>query len=242
MSRTLSQFLRDDYINFRDQLVSIWAVDGQQLKRLEDELKPIHKRYLALACIATIVGYRAKRSEYLEGVVEASYLCLVLSVKGLENPACVLLRQSIELVLKHIYFSSHPVEYEWACTREDYRDLTFQKLIEYLGRTKECQNFKGDICVKLNEWFGVLSRHVHVHSGSFMGYSTIGSTYQPKREIIKKLSERTKEIWPLLTAILIVHFTRRYFKTNIIEQQLIKSTLPRKLRNQVDKYLSEVSI
>ena len=62
--------------------------------------------------------------------MEAGQLTLIMGMKGLENTWCVLLRQSIELALKHIYFASHPVEYQWALSREDYRDLTFQSLLE----------------------------------------------------------------------------------------------------------------
>jgi len=133
----------------------------------------------------------------------------------------------------------HAVEYEWARSREDYRNLTFQTLLEYLGRTEQCRKLaqSHDICVVLNEWFGVLSRHVHVHSKGFMGYSKVGSSYQPNREVIKRLNQRTKEIWPRLTAILLIHFAKRYFRASALEQDLIKSGLSGNLRQQVGQYL-----
>lgn len=239
MNRQLTQFYAKQYNYFRKQLVSSWGVNQQHVNGLDAQLKPIHKRYLSLACAATVIGYRTRRNEYIEGVVEASHLCVVLAVKGLENPSCVLLRQSMELVLKHIYFFTHPVEHEWARSREDYRGLTFQTLLEYLCRTEEFRKLElsHDIGIKLSEWFGVLSRHVHVHSKGFMGYSKVGSVYQPKSQIIKKLDDRTKETWPLLTAILLVHFPKRYIGAGGIEQRIIRYGLPKDLRTRVDRYL-----
>lgn len=241
MNRILTQFHRDQYNHFKQQLVSSWGVNQRHIDKLDTQLKPIHKRYLSLACAATVIGHGARRNEYIEGVVEANYLCLVLAIKGLDNPSCVLLRQSIELVLKHIYFATHPVEYTWAQSREDYQDLTFQNLLQYQGRTEECQRFQlcHDICVVLNEWFGKMSRHVHVHSGGFMGYSKVGSAYQPKAQILKKLNERTKEVWPRLTAILLVHFTKRYFAASSTEQSVIMSGLSGNLRKQVNQCLAD---
>lgn len=240
MSRPLTKFIQEQYTQFSQNLISSWAIDKQQFEQFESELKLIHKRYLSLACAATIIGYRAKRNEYVQGVVEVSYLSLILTLKGLENPVCVLLRQSIELVLKHIYFSTHPVEYEWTCSREGYRDLTFQSLLEYITRTNEGQKLdaSNDICVKLNDWFGTLSRYVHVHSKAFIGYKSFESAFQPTSDIIKKFNERTKEIWPLLTILLITYFPERYLRANSIEKQLIRNILPINLRKKLDQYVA----
>ncbi len=240
MSKPLTNFIKEKYAQFRQDLFSSWGIDKQHFDQFESQLKLIHKRYLSLACAATVIGYRANRSEYVHGVVEASYLSLILILRGLENPTCVLLRQSIELVLKHIYFSTHPIEYEWACSREGYRDLTFQALLEYITRTNERQKFdpSNDICVKLNDWFGALSRHVHVHSKAFMGYKSSKSVFQPTSDIIKKFNERTNEIWSLLTTLLITYFPERYFRASSIEKQLMRNVLPINLRKKLDQYLA----
>lgn len=168
---------------------------------------------------------------------------IALAVKGLENPACVLLRQCVELVLKHIYFTSHPVEYGWARLRNDYREQSFQYLIEYLSRTNECRSIKlsPNPCERLNLWYGILSRHVHVQNIGFMGYKTVTSAHQPDINVIKRLEEKSKEMWPLLTILLIAFSPRKYLTSSEIEKRLMRYPIPRGLRAKLDDYLNRVA-
>src|SRR5207249_6097358 len=94
------------------------------------------------------------------------------SVKGLENSAFVLLRQSIELVLKHIYFSTHPIEFGWSLRREDYREISFQFLLEYVRKTDEWKNtgWMVSLISDLEGQFHILSRFVHMQSRTFIPY------------------------------------------------------------------------
>lgn len=242
MSKTLAKFFEEEYDKFRKHIAGHWAIDEKYLNQFDPELKPIHKRFLSVACAATVAGNKVKRNEYVEGAIEVGQLCMVLALKGLENPSCVLLRQSIELILKHIYFAKHPVEYEWVTSHEGYRDLTFQKLLDYLLITPEHEGIESDNYIRdrLNDWFGELSRYVHVHSGPFIGYRHIGSAYIPNREILKKLNERTREIWPLLTAMLIAYFPKRYFASSALERKLMRNCLSKEIRGRIDKYLYRI--
>jgi hypothetical protein len=239
MSRIRTNFYREQYSNFKEYVVSVWAVKKTELTPLEEYLKQIHRRYLSLACASTIIGQKAARRIHIEVVPEACHLSIVLAIKGLENPACVLLRQSIELVLKHIFFFTHPVEFGWANSREGYKELTFQKLIEYLDRTEELQKLEkgSEIRDRLNELFNILSRYVHVHSKKFIGYNIASRTYKPKVETIIKFNQRTREIWPLLTAILIVYFPKQYLRASDLERKIIRDGINRDLKTAVDKYL-----
>lgn len=241
MSSPLTSFINDQYARFKDDLTSNWGVTQRDLDKYQRDLKAIYKRFLSLACTGTVIGHRARRNDYMYGVIETGYLSIVLTLKGVENPSCVLVRQSIELVLKHIYFSNHPVEYEWARSREGFRDLTFQYLIEYLSRCEERKNLdpSNNICELLNEWFGKLSRHVHVHNKGFIGYRRVGSTYRPYDEAIGKLVERTREVWPLLIILLIGFFPNRYVRASATEKQLMMNTLPTTRKSQVKKYLAD---
>ena len=92
--------------------------------------------------------------------------------------------------------------------------------------------------MKLNDWFGALSRYVHVHSRAFMDYKSFKSAFQPTSDIIKKFNERTKEVWPLLTILLITYFPERYLRANSIEKQLIRNILPINLRKKLDQYVA----
>ena len=240
MNSPITNYINDQYERFKDDLTSNWGVTPRDLGECHNHLKATYKRFLSLACTCTIMGYRTKRNEYIYGVIEAGYLSIVLTLKGVENPQCVLLRQSIELVLKHIYFSNHPVEYEWARSREGFRDLTFQRLIEYLGNCEERKKLdpSNSMCELLNEWFGKLSRHVHVHSKYFIGYGSTATTLRRPNEAFVKLVERTKVIWPLLISLLIAFFPKKYLKASAIEKRLMINALSRDRKNEINRYLA----
>ena len=199
----------------------------------------MHKRYLSLTCAATVLGHRTKRNDYIKNLVEVNYLCLVLSLKGLENAACVLLRQTIELTLKHIYFSTHPVEYEWARTKVGYRDLTFQFLLEYLSRTNEIKRLSGgeQVVKDIDENFGLLSRHVHVHSRKYMGFSNISKAYRTNQRVINKINQLTKPVWSLSILTLLVFFKIKFLKASSTEKDLIRFALSKLHKKSFDSYL-----
>ena len=142
--------------------------------------------------------------------------------------------QSLELtrttlVLKDIFFRSHPLEYSWAQSREDYKDLTFQFLLEFVRRTDECRKdaLAATLCDRLNYWYGALSRHVHVHSACFMGYRSAGTRYRPDASHLTKLDERTAETWPILTLMLILFNPERYQRASLVERRLIQYSIPK---------------
>jgi len=239
MSKPLDDFVKTRYSEFSQAAINNWGIDSKELLKVGGEFKPIFKRYLSLGCIATLVGGRRARSVYVQSLIEASQLCLVLGLKGLENACCVILRQSIELVLKHIYFSTHPVEYEWVTFHEGYRDLTFQKLLDFWIITPEYRAFDPDksVYTLVNEWFGVLSRHVHVHSKKFIGYKQVNLARRIDITGLRKLNDRTKEIWPLLTIILVGQFPKSFYNASVVERRLIRNFLPKKLRDKLDSCL-----
>ena len=239
MSKPLNQFIESQYSQFIKAITIAWAIDEKQLSKNHSKLKPIFKRYLSLACIVTLVGGKRPWNEYVNNLIEASHLSLVLGLKGYENPCCVMLRQSIELVLKHIYFVTHPVEYEWVNSHEGYRDLTFQKLLEFWIITPEYQVLDADkfFYTSITQSFGVLSRHVHVHSKSFLGYRRVNVKPQININALRKLDERTREIWPLLTVVLVAQFPRAYHRASLLEKRLIRGFLPKKFKKRFDSCL-----
>ena len=120
MNRSQQQFYKEQFELFLNCLTAEWGVGRAFILKSEERLKAIQKRYLSLACAATIIGNRSTRNEYSIGLIESSNLAMVLASKGVENTAGVLLRQTIEHTYKHIFFSTHPVEYSWAQNRNNF--------------------------------------------------------------------------------------------------------------------------
>jgi len=137
VTRELARFYKQQFDEFRLDLIESWGVHELSLKPVQSNLVSVYRQYLGLACLTTILSQRAPRNDYVRAVPEVSYLSMILAVKGLENSASVLLRQSIELALKHVFFSSHPVEFDWSLRRPGYREISFQFLLDYLRKTEE---------------------------------------------------------------------------------------------------------
>ena len=211
MSRELSRFYSDRFTEFRADLINSWAVRDRSLTPVDTALRTIYRRYLGLACLAGALSQGGKRKDYIRGVAEVSYLGIVLATKGLENPSCVLLRQSIELVMRHIYFANHPIEYQWSATRLGYREITFQFLLEYLSKTDEFSLFPDSnlLLTELERQFGVLSRFVHMHSRMFIPYVRT-SVASANAAAVSALQRRSSELWPLLICLLVAHFPTKF--------------------------------
>lgn len=244
MNRILSRFCDDQFAAFKKDLIGDWGVEAKTIDALAAELKPIHKQQLALACLATAIGRHAVRGDYISSISEVSYLALVLAAKGNENSAYVLLRQLIELVLKHVFFSTHPVEYGWAATREGYREVTFQFLLDYLRKTDESHRFGAmeEVCIRLEHLFGTLSRYVHVHSKLFMVHSGKKRDAALRQVAIRSVRAKTQQLWPLLLEILIIHFPAKYLRANSVEQALIRLAIPKVAGVRVKTYLKKLSV
>jgi hypothetical protein len=240
MNRPLVKFCKTQYSEFRTALVSQWGMLDSTLVRVEPRLKPLHRRYLSLAALATISS-RRKRGEYCSAVCEASYLSLVLAAKGVKNSSMVLLRQTIELVLKHVFFLDHPVEHGWASKRADYR-VTFQSLLDYLQKTDNCQGFNcpTKLTERINYWYGVLSRSVHVHNKEYIDYEVKPISVSKVDRLLKEMNATTKEVWPLLIVILLLFFPDFPKAASPSEQKLILGSLPRGLRTPTYNHVFRV--
>jgi hypothetical protein len=214
------------------------------LAAVEAVLRTVHRRYLGLACFGTILSQGGARKDYIKGLSEVSYLALVLAAKGLENPSSVLLRQSIELVLKHVYFATHPVEFSWSSTRESYREITFQSLLEYMRKTDESARFPDSemLLVELERQYHVLSRFVHMHSRMFIPYTSSRIVTAANPATLDAFQHRCLQLWPLLIALLLAHFPAKFIAANSNEKALIARSLGTPWHNRAKTFLRSLTV
>ncbi len=237
MSNTLRDFYKDQYTDFASKLLASWGITEEQLAALSEEVKPLHKKYLSLACIASVAAHRKKRNEYVSSIVDVCQLAIILAIKGTENSANVLLRQSIELTLKHIYFLTHSTEYKWTQNRDDYREHGFQSLLEYLQMTDEIRNLdsKELLIDPLTHHFALMSRYVHAHSGKYQRFFAFSES--KSSDLLKKLNQVSCSLWPALICILIIFSNTEYNRASDLEKRLIRSGLPQKQKSFIDAHL-----
>lgn len=243
MSRESSLFYRRRFQEYRADLVTSWAVRENTIAPVETILRSIHRRYLGFACLTTVLAQNALRNDYVKALPEVSYLSTVLAVKGLDNPSSVLLRQSIELALKHIYFTTHPTEFGWSLNRTSYREISFQFLIEYIRKTDESSAFPHmtELIGEVDRQFHVLSRFVHMHSRRFIPYRTSASVTAAHRESIGALNQKTRELWPVLTVLLIAFFPKRFLRANANEKAIILMSAGVTRATHVKSYLRSLA-
>jgi hypothetical protein len=239
VSREVSQFYRERFQEFRSDLTVSWAIRQETLTPLDVTLRTIHRRYLGVACVATLVAQNSPRNDYVRALPEVTFLAAVLAIKGLENPGSVLLRQSIELVLKHIYFASHPVEFQWSLNRLGYREISFQFLLDYIRKTDESNVFPqmNGLLDRVDRLFHEFSRFVHVHSRRFIPYRTFQSVTTANSSCVAMLGTRTRELWPLLISLLIIYFPTRFTHANLSERRIISSSLGTVWGKHIKRYL-----
>ena len=190
-----------------------------------------------------MAGRRAPRNEYIYDAIEAAQMSLVLALKGLSNPGLVAARQTIELVLKHVFFASHPIEYSWARTRLDYRELTFSALLEFIKRTDEWHacDFSGNLVEAVNHWYAICSRHVHVHNRRFSNYGGVSHrAVQPSD--LDEFNSISAQLWPALGAMLVIFSSGRFARASVIEQRLIRKGLTQRYDKPIRQHLRSLSV
>lgn len=231
MNRSLKTFCDSEYRRFRECLQEEWGVSTASISSAEANIKHMHKIYLALACAATVCGSRTRGKEYASGIVENASLSIVMGVKGRQEVAYVLIRQTIELALKFVYFNSHPIEYEWVKNRDDYR-ITFQFLRDYICKLDTIRPLnKGNrIADALDEWYGLLSRYVHTHNKRFIGYATQYHRRSNQLPLIPELTNRAKQTWTPVVEILVFNAIEKFGRASMNEQNLIRSLMSRQAK------------
>jgi hypothetical protein len=244
MTNELKAYIKSCFTEFSEDLKQGWGVPPDVIKAVDSQLRGLHKRYLGLAVLATVLGDGQPRADYVAAVPEVTHLSMVLILKGLENPAFVLMRQSIELILKHIYFAHHPVEHSWSAKRIGYREISFQFLLDYLRKTDEVQEFTGgaELLQAVELEFHILSRYVHVHSGAFIRFSHFSGHATPHLSSLKSYEERSKELWPKLFSLMFVCMPTAHLRASTMELQLVLASLPADVKAGMKGHLKKLSI
>jgi len=243
MSRVTDRIVKSEFDRLLKQLEANWAIKNVNSLSFLSDLRGLHKKHLALCCAVEILKGRDRKSVFLRQIPENSFLAFVFAVKGMQNPCCVQLRQMIELVLKHIYFSTHPVEYGWISTEEGLREYGFQMLIEY-ARRLEWAKMIAEIQVfdNLAQAFAEMSRYVHVHSPKFLSATMRRRSRQEVIDafgVFKRLCECT---YPAIALLLIVNNPAAYFASSLTEKDVIMAGLPDEKRKFLAVFLREWSL
>lgn len=242
MNRVNRRFISSEYGVFAAHVQTHWACAGGLWQAHEPITKGIYRRYLGLSCIAQILTEASMRNAYVRALPEAAYLGIVLALRSCQSTCSVVLRQTIELALRHIYFETHPVEYSWAQKRDGYREMDFVALMEYLKKTDEVEALPGSaqLLATISDWYARLSRYAHLHNGSYMGFPGIN---QPQTDVdLSLLRNASESLWPQLIVLLAVFQPDCFVKASAAEQRLVRDALSTPLKRAVASYFRRISL
>lgn len=127
--------------------------------------------------------------------------------------------------------------------RQNYREISFQFLLDYARKTDEAKNtqYFSDLLSELEGHFHVLSRFVHMHSKHFIPYAGI-NVCAAHATTISFLKEKSLELWPLLIVVLITFFPAKYLKANANEKMLVRTATGTALWKKTAEYLRSLAV
>lgn len=193
------------------------------------------KALTSVSCAARVTSHTSPRGEYARAIPETGYISLVMLAKGLENSAYVLLRQCIELALKHVYFSTHPVEYSWTQDSPGYREVTYHLLTEYVRKLgpEAVLGVRPCPLTRLEHWYGECSRHVHVHSGRFLSLGQQSAGTATRKGLCMRFDRAAHDVWTTISLLLVGSFRRQFDASSELEKRVIVQALPRRFARAI---------
>lgn len=153
------------------------------------------------------------------------------SLMGYGKTTILLIRGIIEDVLRHVYYSDHPVEFNKLNSRKKWY-MTVRQLFEYMKEHPQFENLeKGfDAIAKLSNLYSSLSDTVH-------GVKFSHLEMRPGLENIKLELEKLENIRSLILRcvestnfILAVHHKDNFSKLPIEAKEIVTLTMPKKAR------------
>lgn len=164
------------------------------------------------------------------------YISIHFAGYGLYKYANICLRSQLETTLRLIYFSTHPVEFDWWCRGNEWyrkglatKDVWGEKYeyfrqLEYVKKfEKECDRDKKlfEEGQRVNKIYHTLSKYVHTSAFSFQ---TKPDDFSPKYKIeeFMKWVDNFKEIQEYINILLIFGFPKEFEKLNSTGQEKIR--------------------
>jgi hypothetical protein len=243
VNKELQIFFQKQFGVFKQHTIDCWGIPAASFAVLEKDLKGLHKQHLGLTTLCAILVDGNERGIYLASVSEVAELAIILTAKGLCNSSYVLMRQCIELTLKHIYFFTHPVEFNWTQTREGYREIGFQFLLEYLSKTDEYAKHgaKLNLIPDLEGDFHRFSRYVHVQNPKFMAFVQPTSSIKEIGQQTSDFSGHVKTLVSRLCFLLALFYREQINKSQANEIALIKNAVQGPLSLPLKHLLAELT-
>jgi hypothetical protein len=112
----MSEYLNQDYLKFSKEISKAAKASFKITGSVETNFKKHHKSVYTIALISTKLINSVKEENkliFLAEIISDFLTVTKLSFLGFETPALIVLRRAIENFYNHIYYTDHPVEYEY---------------------------------------------------------------------------------------------------------------------------------
>ena len=222
MNEPVSRHLHSELGLLFEHLKTEWSVDRSNFTSAQwNRVRYYGKIYVIISCFCEVMCTGVERASFLRNIPEVFMLSLTFGVKGYKNALGSNLRQSIELVYKHIYYAYHPVEYSWVCDRDAFKEIGNAYLEGYLEKTSEkrFQSVKTSLEM-LSYQYGKLSRYVHTHNPDYFGQTKLKSN--PDIDLVlKEMEGGYSVVAKSIILVVIAYFPAVFEATSEPEKRLI---------------------
>jgi hypothetical protein len=244
VNKELQVFCQKRFAEFKQHTIDCWGIAAPMFASVEKDLKSLHKQHFGLTTLCAMLSDGNDRGIYLASVPEVTELAIILTLKGLSNSSYVLMRQCIELALKHIFFSTHPVEFHWSQTREGYKEIGFQFLLDYLRKTDEYgeNGVKWNLITDIEADFHRFSRYVHVQNASFMAFVQPTSSIAEISRQASSFALHGRALVSRLCFLLALFFRQEINRSQANEIALIKNAVYSPLDLPLKHFLAGISV
>lgn len=176
--------------------------------------------------------YGRVAQELIPEIFMDSFLSIHFACMGLYKQANICARAELESALRLVYFSTHPVEYDWWYNGNEWylsssKDV-WGKGYEYFGQLSEVKKFNkqlsADFFSKIRVIYRKLSKYVHSGVASFQtGPERISPKY--KIDDFGTWQSHFKEVQTLVNVILVLGFAVTFKGLNSTTQREILRTI-----------------
>lgn len=223
MKRQSKRHLDQHRSTFEKVATTTWGVEGALFVEERRITGFLTKKSLALNCLCGCFQGKSEPLLFSAQVAECASLALILSLKAQVCMASIAIRQAAEAAMKAIYFSTHPVEYEWVVSDDASREFTHQFLTDYLNKlqlTKRVPELKRALD-ELDSDYSVTSRYVHLQNKKYFSEDSLSKGPNDCRIAIKFIEPLYSRVVTNCLFLMLLHIEKECLDLSPSERRII---------------------
>lgn len=209
---------KDFQVNYITKLETNWKVSYDNSRNLYENS---YRYGMVFQTLNSIIGKDVLCVELLREMQSDSVTSFSQAMLGLYKNAVGTSRNILEHCIGHVFFSVHPIEYEW--WNEGEFKLEFLKHLDFIFKIRLFKelNKSMEIKGKLNKEYKVLSKFVHGQGSEHMQSFEAVYEFGYDRNLLHKWSSHYRNVCKLCTIMLLVYHHKNWHKATQLKRDII---------------------